>query len=114
MFTTRPMFQLRYAEILDDETSLYMEGLLQPIECLVCSSNAIVCSDLAGDIMTWNASTGETISKIERTSIAINNMNADDDYKLQQQVRGSRGRAASPLFMTTMFTGFDFTVMSPV
>ncbi|XP_067945903.1 sterol regulatory element-binding protein cleavage-activating protein-like [Watersipora subatra] len=75
----------RYKEILDDESSVYMEGLKQPIECLVCSGDSIICSDLAGDIRTWKASTGETMSIIDRTTAFVDQINADDDSKLLQQ-----------------------------
>ena len=63
-----------------------MDGLKQPIECIVCSTDCIVCSDLAGDLRTWSAKTGETISKIDRTLLLMNNVNVDDDSKLQLQV----------------------------
>ena len=90
LFIHHHFTQVRYTEILADESNVYMDGLSQPIECLVCSSNLIVCSDLSGDLQTWDIQTGETISQISRSPVHIDSMNADDDFKIQYQVKYPR------------------------
>ena len=80
------LFQAKYTEILQDEASFYMEGLSQPVECLVCHKGIIASSDLIGDIKVWKSGNGELVSSINRSAYRQCSANLDDDFKLQFQV----------------------------